>query len=134
MWDLHETFAAAAAAAAAAAGGIDALTATSTSARWMVDNGRWTYGVATFDDLVEASRPHTLDGVADRISCPTLVLEAENDQFFRGQPQRVHDALTCPKELVMFPEAEGGSELCHEGATLRFHQVAFDWLDTIIAD
>lgn len=133
VWDMYETVAGVAA-AAADAGGIEALVATSTSARWLVDNGRWTYGVATFDDLLEATRAYTLDGVADRITCPTLVLEAENDQFFRGQPQRVHDALTCPKDLVLFPEDEGGGEHCHEGATLRFHQVAFDWLDGVLAD
>ncbi|WP_285591914.1 alpha/beta fold hydrolase [Actinomycetospora sp. NBRC 106378] len=132
VWDMHRTVADAAA-GAEAVGGIDALVATSTSARWMVNNGRWTYGVATFDDLLEATRPYTLDGVAEHITCPTLVLEAENDQFFRGQPERVHDALTCPKELIAFPEAEGGGEHCHEGATLRFHQVAFDWLDTTLA-
>lgn len=91
-------------------------------------------GVATFDDLLEVTRAYTLDGVADRITCPTLVLEAENDQFFRGQPQRVHDALTCSKDLVVFPEDEGGGEHCHEGATLRFHQIAFDWLDGVLAD
>ncbi|WP_238589005.1 alpha/beta hydrolase family protein [Pseudonocardia sp. HH130629-09] len=131
VWDMYETVAGVAA-AAADAGGIEALVATSTSARWLVDNGRWTYGVATFGDLLEATRAYTLDGVADRITCPTLVIEAENDQFFRGQPQRVHDALTCPKGLVVFPEDEGGGEHCHEGATLRFHQVAFDWLDGVL--
>jgi hypothetical protein len=53
------------------------------------------------------------------------VLDAENDQFLRGQPQRVFDALTCPKELIRFREDEGAGEHCQ--------QRAFDWLDTVLA-
>jgi hypothetical protein len=37
------------------------------------------------------------------------------------------------KEFAAFPEAEGGGEHCHEGATLHFHQVTFDWLDGVLA-
>jgi predicted alpha/beta-fold hydrolase len=72
-----------------------------------------------------------MEGLADRITCPTLVLEAENDQFFPGQPQRIFDALICPKEMVVFREDEGGGEHCHEGALALWHQRAFDWLDTV---
>lgn len=132
VWDMYETVAGVAA-AAAAAGGIEALVAASTSARWLVDNGRWTYGVATFDDLLGPPGP-TPSTASPTDHLPHAGARAENDQFFRGQPQRVHDALTCPKDLVVFPEDEGGGEHCHEGATLRFHQVAFDWLDGVVAD
>jgi hypothetical protein len=73
-----------------------------------------------------------MEGIADLVTCPTLVLEAENDQFFAGQPQRVYDALTCPKELIAFREDEGGGEHCHVGAQALFHQRTFDWLDTVL--
>ncbi|MFK0104091.1 hypothetical protein [Streptomyces sp. NPDC091217] len=72
-------------------------------------------------------------GVTDRITCPTLVLEAENDQFFKGQPQRLLAELTCEKELISVREDEGAGEHCHEGAMLLFHQRTFDWLDTLLA-
>jgi hypothetical protein len=61
------------------------------------------------------------------------VLDAENDQFLRGQPQRVFDALTCPKELIRFREDEGAGEHCQQGAAFLWHQRAFDWLDTVLA-
>ncbi|MEU6973642.1 hypothetical protein AB0A71_39165 [Kitasatospora aureofaciens] len=90
-----------------------------TTMRWAVRNGCWTFGVPDLEALVQATKPYTMACIADRITCPTLVLEAENDQFFAGQPQRVFDDLTCRKELVTFREGEGAGEHCHEGALRR---------------
>ncbi|MFE5118266.1 alpha/beta hydrolase [Streptomyces sp. NPDC056669] len=87
---------------------------------------------ALIDDLVRATEAYTMAGIADHITCPTLVLEAENDQFFQGQPQRLFDELTCQKELISFREDEGAGEHCHEGALSLFHQRTFDWLDTLL--
>jgi pimeloyl-ACP methyl ester carboxylesterase len=133
VYDFGAVIAATAGAAASLPGGLAALMARSTSARWAVRNGLWTFGVSGADELAKATEPYTMAGIADRISCPTLVLEAENDQFFKGQPQRLFDELTCQKELISFPEDEGGGEHCHEGALALFHQRTFDWLDTVFA-
>ncbi|MFE7587998.1 alpha/beta fold hydrolase [Kitasatospora sp. NPDC057512] len=105
----------------------------STQVRWALRNGVWTFGAASVADYIRRTADYTLDGVAQLIDCPTLVLDAENDQFFRGQPQEVQAALTCPHTLVTLPEAEGAGEHCHMGAMFRFHQTAFDWLDTTLA-
>ena len=133
VYDFHAAVDAIAGAAADVPGGMDALMARSVAVRWAIRNGRWTFGVPDAEALVKATREYTLEGVADRISCPTLVLDAENDQFFAGQPRRVLDALTCPKELVVFAEDEGGGEHCHEGAIALWHQRTFDRLDTVLA-
>jgi hypothetical protein len=58
---------------------------------------------------------------------------AENDTTFRGEAQRVEQALTCPHEHIVLTDAEGAGEHCHEGAMLAFHQHAFDWLDAVLA-
>jgi pimeloyl-ACP methyl ester carboxylesterase len=116
--------------AAEAHGGLEAAMAQSVSLRWLIRNGLWTFGASDANGLFKAFEAYTMEGIADRITCPTLVLQADNDQFFRGQPQRVFDALTCPKELIAFREDEGGGEHCHEGAIALFHQRTFDWLDT----
>ena len=108
------------------------MLAQSVSVRWAVRNGMWTFGASDPVELAKAAEAYTLEGIADRITCPTLVLEAENDQFFAQQPQRVYNALTCPKELITFRNDEGGGEHCHAGATALFHQRAFDWLDTVL--
>ncbi|MFE5583171.1 alpha/beta fold hydrolase [Kitasatospora sp. NPDC056531] len=105
----------------------------STKLRWALNNGVWTFGATSVPDYIRRTAAYTLDGVAQLIDCPTLVLDAENDQFFRGQPQRVRAALTCPHTLITLPEAEGAGEHCHMGAMFRFQQVTFDWLDTTLA-
>ncbi|MEU5698025.1 alpha/beta hydrolase family protein [Streptomyces aurantiacus] len=133
VFDFHAAVAAIVDRAASLPGGLEALTAQNTGTRWAVRNGLWTYGLSDMEELVKATEAYTLAGVADRITCPTLVLDAENDQFFKGQPQRVLEELTCQKELITFREDEGGGEHCHEGALSLFHQRSFDWLDTVLA-
>ena len=97
--------------------------------KWAVD----IFGVADVDEMAKTTKANTMAGVADRITCPTLVLDGENDQFFKGQPQRLFDALTCQKELIFFREDGGEGEHCHEGALSLWHQRAFDWLDAVLA-
>jgi hypothetical protein len=75
---------------------------------------------------------HLRDGIAESISCPTLVLDAEGDMFFKGQPEALYDHLTCPKTMIVFTENEGAGSHCQVGA----HRLAFariyDWLDEIL--
>ncbi|MGW3210174.1 alpha/beta hydrolase family protein [Streptomyces sp. NPDC001135] len=104
-----------------------------TQLHWALRNGVWTFGAASVADYIRRTADYTLDGVAQLIDCPTLILDAESDQFFRGQPQRVQAALTCPHTLITLREAEGAGEHCHMGAMSRFHQVTFDWLDNTLA-
>ena len=65
------------------------------------------------------------------IRCPTLVLEAEKDDSFPGQPKKVYDTLTCPKSYIRFTEQEGAEEHCQCGASALCNQRIFDWLDDI---
>lgn len=104
-----------------------------TALRWAVLNGLWTLGVSTGQELRDAFADYDLRPVVDRITCPTLVCEAEEDQFFKGQPQLLYDALRCPKTLLTFTADEGAEEHCHEGALTLFHQRMFDWLDETLA-
>jgi dienelactone hydrolase len=100
-----------------------------TSLRWVLSNATWVFDVATGRELLDEIIKYDLTGVAERITCPTLVCEAENDQFFRGQPAQLYEALHCPKTFLRFTDAEGAGEHCHEGALTLFHQRMFDWLD-----
>ncbi|MFG2415237.1 alpha/beta hydrolase family protein [Streptomyces goshikiensis] len=109
------------------------LMTSSTQVRWALRNGVWTFGATSVADYIRRTTDYTLDGVAHLIDCPTLILDAENDQFFHGQPQRVAAALTCPQTLITLPEAEGAGEHCHMGAMSRFQQATFDWLDTTLS-
>lgn len=104
-----------------------------TQTRWAIQNGMWTMGVKSPADVPRAFKDYTLTGVADRITIPTLILDAENDQFLKGERQRVAEALTsADTTLVTLTDAEGAGEHCHMGAMSRLHQVIFDWLDPIV--
>lgn len=106
------------------------LMAVNTQTRWAVRNGLWALGIGSAPDLVRAFKAYTIADVADRITTPTLVLDAENDQFFKGEAARAADAMVNSKTtLVTLYEADGAGEHCHMGAASRANQVMFDWLD-----
>jgi dienelactone hydrolase len=100
-----------------------------TGTRWAVLNGLWTFAVSTAQEMIDKATDYNLTPVVEQITCPTLVCDAEKDQFFVDQPQQLYDALRCPKTLLKFTTAEGAEEHCHEGALTLFHQRMFDWLD-----
>jgi pimeloyl-ACP methyl ester carboxylesterase len=109
------------------------LTHVNTQVRWALRNGMWVFGADSFADLIRRARDYTLDGVAHQIVAPTLILDPENDQFLKGQPQLVEKALTGARTtLVTLTENEGAGEHCHMGAMFRAHQVIFDWLDATL--
>jgi dienelactone hydrolase len=99
------------------------------SPRWALSNGLWVFAVTTAQEFIDEYGKYDLTQVADQISCPTLVCEAEKDHFFSGQPRLLYEALHCPKTLLTFTAAEGAEEHCHVGAMTLFHQRMFDWLD-----
>src|ERR1700704_416789 len=100
-----------------------------TQVRWGLDNGVWTMGGPTYADFIRRTTAYTLEGVADRITAPTLIMDAEEDQFVAGQPELLERAMTAPTTFARFTSAEGSGEHCHVGSLLRAHQVIFDWLD-----
>jgi pimeloyl-ACP methyl ester carboxylesterase len=110
------------------------FTTLSTQIRWALNNGVWAMGVDSYAELIRHTRLFTLDGIAEQITAPALIMDAENDQFLKGQPQEVELALTSSATtLVTLTEAEGAGEHCHMGAMSRAHQTIFDWLETTLA-
>jgi alpha-beta hydrolase superfamily lysophospholipase len=109
------------------------LMAHNTQVRWAIRNGVWAMGLDSIAELPRAFRKYTLAGVADKITAAVLVLDAENDQFFKGQAQKAAEAMTnAAVTLVTLTESEGAGEHCHMGAMSRVHQTIFDWLDAAL--
>ena len=92
--------------------------------------GMWVLGADSMAAVLRAVAPYTLEGHAPLITCPTLILDGENDP---GQASHLYEALRCQKTYHLFPGAEGGGEHCQAGTMSRLHQVVFDWLDTVLA-
>jgi dienelactone hydrolase len=102
----------------------------SPTARWSYSHGMWATGAKSPRELVGKMLDYNLKGgVAEAISCPTLVCDAENDLFLKGEPQRLYDHLTCRKAMVRFTAAEGAGAHCQVGASRLAFARMFDWLD-----
>jgi pimeloyl-ACP methyl ester carboxylesterase len=83
--------------------------------RFNLEHGMWTAAANTPFELVQGSKNYTVKNVAQNIKCPTLVLEAEQDDSFAGQPKKAAE--------------EGAEEHCQCGASALSNQRIFDWLD-----
>lgn len=67
-----------------------AAMAGSPTANWALTHGMFVTGQATPRAYVAATLDyHLRDGVAEQITCPTLVLDAEEDMFFKGQAEEL---------------------------------------------
>ncbi|WUD77681.1 alpha/beta fold hydrolase [Streptomyces sp. NBC_00510] len=66
--------------------------------------------------------------VLGRIKAPTLVLDYEFEQFYPGQPRRLYDGLTAPKDYVKLTAATGAQLHCSPMAPQQHCEVVFDWL------
>lgn len=107
----------------------------STQLRWSFDQGVFSFGSSSFYDFLVSSQKMTLDGgVAGRITCPSLVMEADGDQFFRGQPEHVFSALRSPKAFARFTDEDGAENHCQSGALAYKDEVAFNWLDDTLRE
>ncbi|MFD3555314.1 alpha/beta hydrolase family protein [Streptomyces goshikiensis] len=70
----------------------------------------------------------SITSVIGRIKAPTLVLDYEDEQFYPGQPRRMYDALTSPKDYLKLTAAQGAQLHCSPMAPQLHCEVVFDWL------
>lgn len=101
------------------------------NARFNMKHGMWTTQSNSPYDLITGAKSYTLKDIVKNITCPTLVLEAEKDDSFPGQPKKVYDGLKCPKKYILFTQEEGAEEHCQSGASALSNQRIFDWLDGV---
>jgi len=113
---------------------LEAAMKASPTAAWGMTHGMYAMGAPTPRAYLAAAQDFNLrNGIAEAISCPTLVCEAESDIFAKGQPQELFDHLTCPKTYMRFTESEGAGAHCQVGAgRLAFARI-YDWLDQTVA-
>ena len=104
--------------------------------RFNMKHGMYTSGATSPYELIKGAKAYSIRDIIKNIKTPTLVLDAEKDDSFPGQPKRVYDELTSvpssSKEYILFTEAEGAEEHCQCGAPAITNQRIFDWLDYIL--
>ncbi|HYC25265.1 MAG TPA: alpha/beta fold hydrolase [Roseiarcus sp.] len=99
---------------------------------WAIRRGLWTHGLERPIDYLRLTAQYTLDGRAQLIACPTLVCSAEDDQI-GASGAKLYEQLTCPKRFERFKSRDGAGAHCESGARGLFNQIAFDWLDEVLA-
>lgn len=100
---------------------------------WFVQNGMYAFGVDSPSAFPLKMLEYSLDGVSKKIKCDTLVCDCEQDVEKYGKMTRnIYESLTCPKEYVLFTNAEGAGAHCQMGATRFGCQVKLDWLNKTV--
>lgn len=90
------------------------------------------HGLSRVSDYFAELRKYSLLDVADRISCPTLVVECEGD-FVGGGGGAMVEAMTgVPATLVNLTAASGAGGHCGGMGQLVWEQVVYDWLDSVL--
>src|SRR5271163_1561414 len=113
---------------------IEQLMESNPNIRWAATHGQYVMGVDSPRAFFASYLDYTLaDGIAEQITCPTLVCDAATDMFFEGQPQLLFDHLTCPKTLLDFSDEEGAGAHCQAGAERLAFARIYDWLDDVVA-
>ena len=101
------------------------------TAGWGLRRGLWVHGVDSPLAYLRLTQDYSLEGLAGRIRCPTLICSAENDDI-GVTADKLYAALTCEKSRLRFLAAEGAGEHCESGARSLFNERVFDWLDGVL--
>jgi hypothetical protein len=101
----------------------------STMLRWAIAQGMRTLDAHSPLEIMQKARLSTMQGCAEKITCPLLICDVQEDLFFKGQAKKLSDAVRCPKTYLSFSNEESAGEHCQAGALTRLNQELFAWLD-----
>jgi dienelactone hydrolase len=101
-------------------------------AKATIRHGMWVFGATTPAELVKIIQSYTLKGVAETVSCPTLVVDAAQDHFLPKDGKQIYEALAGAKDYLLFEAEEGAEEHCQVGALSLFHERLFGWLSQVL--
>jgi pimeloyl-ACP methyl ester carboxylesterase len=99
------------------------------TARWWFADAAWKHGATSPADLFTKLKDFNNEGVVDRITCQMLIMDGTAEEFTPGQAKKLYDALSCPKDYMLFTEKDTGLVHCQTGALSVASQRMFDWLD-----
>ena len=80
-----------------------------------VEHAQWVFGTKNLDETRAVTRQMTLENVADKITCPLLIVHGENDRqipLWHAEKTYAHAVNSKDRELKIFRLADGGAEHC----------------------
>jgi alpha-beta hydrolase superfamily lysophospholipase len=101
---------------------------TDTKLRLMINECLYKFGARTPSEYMRTTRPYSNRETAGMISCPTLFVDSEADTEVQGDGRLFFDALTCPKDYLMFTADWGAQEHCQEGDKSISNERILNWL------
>lgn len=95
------------------------------------DHLLWACGVPTFEEALKKLEGFRLDGIAQRVECPFLLLHGSEDaQVPTADAQKLFDAVgSMDKTFRIFTPEEGGSQHCQRDNLALAVDVVCDWLE-----
>ena len=101
----------------------------------MVRHAMWVFGKPTPEEAADVARAMTLEGIAENITCPLLVMHGENDrQVPLWTAEKTYEAATnsARRELKIFRLADGGAEHCQVDNRSYGADCAADWFAGVL--
>jgi len=95
----------------------------------------WITGQDTLEDTLRVARQMTLEGIADKITCPLLVVHGEKDRLLPVAiaKKTIDEAVNSPiRTLKIFTAAEGGVEHCQADDGQIVTEYISDWVAGIL--
>jgi len=91
---------------------------------------RWVVGAPDNESALEWAKKFTLEGVADKVTCPILILHGENDRVVPlAEARKLYERVGSKnKTLKIFTETEGGAEHCQVDNRQLGVDFIGDWL------
>ena len=91
---------------------------------------RWVAGAPDNETALEWAKKFTLEGVAEKVECPILILHGENDRVVPlAEAKKLYERVGSKnKTLKIFTEAEGGAEHCQVDNRQLGVDTIGDWL------
>jgi hypothetical protein len=96
---------------------------------WYMRDSMNKHGAASPSALLKELEAFDNTSVVHQIRCRTLVMDGTAESYSVGQGKQLYDALSCPKEYLLFDETDTGLLHCQEAAQAVANHRMFDWVD-----
>lgn len=113
---------------------IDKTSANNAVLKWALEHGMFVFGSDTPAQFILEIKNFTMKNCAEKIQCPTLIVDSEKDKMMPGQARLLYDALTCKKDFMLFTAEEGAGEHGQCGAKLLANERILSWIDSELSN
>jgi esterase/lipase len=103
-----------------------------TELRWAIQHGMYVLGAQSPAEYMVKCEPYYMEGIAEKIQCPTLIVDSEKENYFPGQAKELYDRLICEKKFISFTTDQCAEYHCQVGAKLISGEIIFNWIDDIL--